>query len=62
VLGQSSKPRVFVCVAQAFVVGGHVDCTPSRCENHRQNSASAVPVKLQKREWGEVDERGERWE
>jgi hypothetical protein len=28
VLGQSSKPRVFVRYAQAFVVGGHVEHSP----------------------------------
>jgi hypothetical protein len=28
VLRQSSKPRVFVRCAQAFVVGGHVDYSP----------------------------------
>ena len=28
VLRQSSKPRVFVRYAQAFVVGGHVDYSP----------------------------------
>src|SRR6516225_8887433 len=47
VLRQSSKPRVFVRYAQAFVVGGHVDCTPVM-QDHRQNGASAVPVELQK--------------
>ena len=38
VVRQSSKPRVLVCVAQAFVVGGHVDCTPLM-RDHRQNGA-----------------------
>jgi len=47
VLRQSSKPRVFVRYAQAFVVGGHVDCTPLM-RDHRQNGGRAVPVELQK--------------
>src|SRR5215831_5707078 len=47
VLRQSSKPRVFVCYAQAFVVGGHVDCTPLM-QDHRQNGPRTVPVELQK--------------
>jgi len=47
VLRQSSKPRVFVCVPQAFVVGGHGDCTPLM-QDHRQNGAMTVPVELQK--------------
>src|SRR5262245_15209763 len=47
VLRQSSKPRVFVRYAQAFVVGGHVDCTPLM-QDHRQNDAMTVPAELQK--------------
>ena len=46
VLGQSSKPRVLVCVAKAFVVGGHVEHSPDA--RNRQNGARAVPVELQK--------------
>src|SRR6516162_2927800 len=45
VLRQSSKPRVFVRYAQAFVVGGHVDYSPDA--RPRQNGARAVPLELQ---------------
>jgi|SRR5262249_2820995 len=46
VLRQSSKPRVFVRYAQAFVVGGHVDCTPLMQDRLGPTKASKADLAL----------------